>query len=229
MLSTVEEALAEGALRVHDDVPNEVFSRGLTRGDVAAAMAEADIVVSGRFTTPYNEHAYMEPEAGLASMDGDQVVVRVGTQNAQHCRTEIAKVLAVEPERVRVVQTTTGGGFGGRLDVPFPALLAVAAYATKRPVRIVLTREESFLVSTKRHPFDMTFTLGARRSGEIVALQADLTANTGAYLSFGMGVTPARWCTHPGRTESPTSRSSAGRSTRTDPSAAPCGASARLR
>jgi aldehyde oxidoreductase len=189
VLSTVEEALAEDAPRVHDDVPNEVFSRRLARGDAAGAMAQADVVVGGRFTTPYNEHVYMEPEAGLASMDGDQVVVRVGTQNAQHCRTEIAKVLAIEPERVRVLQTTTGGGFGGRLDVPFPALLAVAAYATKRPVRIVLTREESFLASTKRHPFDMTFTLGARRSGEIVALQADLTANTGAYLSFGMGVT----------------------------------------
>ena len=189
VLSTVEEALAADAPRVHDDVPNEVFSRRLARGDAAGAMAEADVVVTGRFTTPYNEHSYLEPEAGLASMDGDQVVVRVGTQNAQHCRTEIAKVLAIEPERVRVLQTTTGGGFGGKLDVPFPALLAVAAFATKRPVRIVLTREESFLASTKRHPFDMTFTLGARRSGEIVSLQADLTANTGAYLSFGVGVT----------------------------------------
>ncbi|MCZ7664428.1 MAG: molybdopterin-dependent oxidoreductase [Thermoleophilia bacterium] len=185
---TPEEALAEGAPRIHDDVPNEVFSRRLARGDAAGALAAADVVVEGEFSTPYNEHAYLEPEAGLACMDGDRVVVMVGTQNAQHCRTEIAKVLAVDPERVRVIQTTTGGGFGGKLDVPFPALLALAAWVTRRPIKLVLTREESFLDSTKRHPFRMHLRLGATGAGDLIALQVDFTANTGAYMSFGAGV-----------------------------------------
>ena len=187
-LMTPEEALAEEAARIHDDVPNAVFSRRLARGNVVQAMAEADVVVEGVFSTPYNEHAYLEPEAGLAMMDGDRVVVMVGTQNAQHCRTEIAKVLGVDPERVRVVQTVTGGGFGGKLDVPFPAMLALAAFVSGRPVKLVLTREESFLDSTKRHPFRMAVRLGATAAGDLTALQMDFTANTGAYLSFGAGV-----------------------------------------
>ena len=194
---TPEEALAQGALRVHDDVPNEIFTRRLSRGDAEAALAQADVVVEREFSTPYNEHAYMEPEAGLAYMDGEQVVVMVGTQNAQHSRTEIAKVLGVEADKVRVIQTTTGGGFGGKLDVPFPAMLALAAWVTRTPIRLVLSREESFLDSTKRHPFRMRLRLGASAAGDLTALHADFTANTGAYMSFGAGVV-TRAVTHAG-------------------------------
>lgn len=188
VLVTPEEALAPGAPRVHDDVPNEVFVRRLARGDADAALAAADVVVEGLFTTPYNEHAYLEPEAGVAYMDGDRVVIMVGTQNAQHSRGEVAKVLAVDPDRVRVIQTTTGGGFGGKLDVPFPAMLAIAAFATGKPVRLVLSREESFVDTTKRHPFSMDLKLGAMADGRMVGFTGELVANTGAYLSFGAGV-----------------------------------------
>lgn len=185
---TPEAAQAEGAPRVHDDVPNEVFSRRLVKGDALAALATAEVVVEAEFSTPYNEHAYLEPEAGLAYLDDDRVVVMVGTQNAQHSRNEIAKVLGIDPERARVIQTTTGGGFGGKLDIPFPAMLALAAWVSRRPIKLVLSREESFLDSTKRHPFQMRLRVGATADGDLMALHTDFTANTGAYMSFGAGV-----------------------------------------
>lgn len=183
-----EEARSTWAPRIHEDVKNEVFSRRLARGDAAAALEKAEVVVEGTYYTPYNEHAYLEPEAGLAYMDDGALVVMTGTQNAQHLRQELSEVLAVDDERVRVIQTTTGGGFGGKLDVSFPGLVAVGAWATGRPVKLVLSREESFASTTKRHPFTMRARLGASASGELTALEFDFTANTGAYLSFGPGV-----------------------------------------
>jgi len=183
-----DEAGSQGAPRIHDDVENEVFARRLVRGDVRSALENAEVVVEGSYSSPYNEHAYLEPEAGIGYLEEGTLVVMTGTQNAQHLRQELAKVLAVDDERVRVVQTTTGGGFGGRLDVSFPGLVAVGAWVTGRPVRVVLTREESFASTTKRHPFVMRARLGASSSGEMTALEFDFTANTGAYLSFGPGV-----------------------------------------
>ena len=185
---TPEEALAEGAPRIHDDLPNAAFHRRLVKGDALAALAGADHVVAGRFTTPHNEHAYLEPDAGVAYLDGDQVVVMCGTQNAQHSRAEVAKVLGLPLDEVRIVQTTTGGGFGGKLDPSFAAMLAVAADVSRRPVRLVYSREESFLATWKRHPFEIEARLGADTEGRLVGLTMDIVADTGAYLSVGPGV-----------------------------------------
>jgi aldehyde oxidoreductase len=188
VMLTPAEALAEGAPRIHDDLPNAAFHRRLVKGDALAALAGAEHVVTGRFTTPHNEHAYLEPDAGVAYLDGDQVVIMCGSQNAQHSRAEVAKVLGLPLDEVRIVQTTTGGGFGGKLDPSFAAMLAVAAYVTRRPVRLVYSREESFLATWKRHPFEIDASLGADGQGRLLGLAMDIVADTGAYLSVGPGV-----------------------------------------
>jgi aldehyde oxidoreductase len=185
---TPEEALGEAAPRIHDDLPNSAFHRRLVMGDAPGALAGAEHVVRGRFTTPHNDHAYLEPDAGLGYLDGDQVVVMCGTQNAQHTRAEVAKVLGVPLDEVRIVQTTTGGGFGGKLDPTFAAMIAVAASVSRRPVRLVYSREETFLATWKRHPFQIEAQLGADAQGYLLGLTMDIVADTGAYLSVGPGV-----------------------------------------
>ncbi|MHB1404461.1 MAG: molybdopterin-dependent oxidoreductase [Desulfitobacteriaceae bacterium] len=182
-------AAAEENIRIHEDSPNIAFSKSLTKGNAAEGFAQAEIIIENIYTTPAYEHAYLESEAGVAYVDSEGVlVVLVGTQNAQHLRTELAGVVNLPVDKVRVIQTVTGGGFGGKLDITIQGLLAVAAHLTKRPVKIVFSREESFQGTTKRHPFYMKHRLGATKEGVLKALEVEFLADTGAYLSFGPGV-----------------------------------------
>lgn len=156
-------------------------AKRIVRGNVERGFSEADLVVEQAFNTPFNEHCYLEPEAGIAYLEDDAIVVMCPTQDVHRVRSEIAQVLGESVERVRVASTPPGGAFGGRLDASFPALLALLAYKTRLPARLVYTRQESFRVSSKRHPFQMVYKLGLRADGRFTALDARIVADAGAY------------------------------------------------
>jgi aldehyde oxidoreductase len=152
---------------------------------VDAARATAGAVAEGRFETAFVEHAYIEPEAGYAVPCGDRMDVTCCTQAPYMDREETARVLGVEPAKVRIRPTACGGGFGGKLDVSVQPLLAVAARVTGKPVRIVYTRTESMASTTKRHPGRLWARASADAKGRLVSYELEGDFNTGAYASWG--------------------------------------------
>lgn len=160
--------------------------RIIQKGDVEAGFAKADAVVDGTFTTPFIEHAYLEPETGVGFLDEEgRVTVGVATQSIYEDREAIASVLGIDVSGVRVFQTASGGAFGGKYDSHIACLVGLLVYKLRRPVRLVYSRTESFLASGKRHPFHMRYRVGATRDGKLTAVSADLVADTGAYAKFG--------------------------------------------
>ena len=181
-----ETAAAEGAPLVHPDRPGNILTRGrVRRGDPEAALAASAHVVSGEIATPFVEHAYIEPEAGLARLDGDRLVIECCTQSPVMDRDDTAAVLGLPPERVRIIPTATGGGFGGKLDLSVQPLVGLAALATGRPCRMVWTRAESMAASPKRHPARLTGRIGCDAEGRITGMVVEGDFDTGAYASWG--------------------------------------------
>jgi CO/xanthine dehydrogenase Mo-binding subunit len=175
-----EAALAPGAPRIHE-AGNLLAHWRIARGDVAAAFARAAVVVEGEYTTQFVDAAYLEPESGVAWIDADGVItIRVSTQVIEHFR-DVAEVLQVPQNRVRVIGPYLGGGFGGKEDVTVEVYLGLLALRTGRPVKMVWTRQESLLARAKRHPYRMRYRTGAAASGEILAQQIELLADAGAY------------------------------------------------
>ena len=185
-LSGMDAALAEGAPSLHAHAPDNVLTRGnLKCGDVAAAHRSAAVTAEGLFETAFVEHAYIEPEAGYAAVAGNRMEVSACTQAPYMDRDETARVLGVEPCEVRIRPTACGGGFGGKLDVSVQPLLAVAAQALGRPVRIVYSRTESMASTTKRHPARIRAKASADKDGRLIAYESEADFNTGAYASWG--------------------------------------------
>ncbi len=154
-------------------------------GDVDLALAKSDLVVEGHFETPFVEHAYLEPEAGMAFWHEGTLNLMVPTQFPFELKAQLAKVLALPEERIRIRVTRLGGSFGSKIDGTVEPLLALATYCSGRPVKLTLTREESMKRSTKRHPFVMDYTVGLDKNGKILAVDAKLLSDTGAYTNLG--------------------------------------------
>ena len=182
------EALKEGAPLVHDS-GNLLAEKDSHWGDAEAALAQADIVVDETYTTPFCEHAYLEPESALAYRDNEgHLVVRSATQYAHLHRRAVAETMGLPLEQVRILPTVVGGAFGAKTDVSCECVVALLALKTGQPVKIVYSRAESFASTAKRHPFRMRCRTGVNRDGRLTALAADLLADTGAYASAGPGV-----------------------------------------
>lgn len=183
VLDTVAQAMAAGATLVHDDWPGNVCHQiHLRQGDTDAALAEAEIVISGEFNTPMQEHAYLEPEAGLGYIDeAGRVTVRTSGQATHDDLRQIAAALDLPEDRARVIYGAIGGAFGGREDTSVQVALAVAAWKLRRPVKIVWSREESILGHGKRHAFTIRHTWGARRDGTLLAAKVEILSDAGAY------------------------------------------------
>ena len=180
------EAQASGARLIHDNRPANLLTAGFVeRGDPEAALAGAAITVSGAIDTSYVEHAYIEPEAGYAYLDGDTLVVVACTQAPYMDRDETAKVLGLAVDKVRIVPTATGGGFGSKLDVSLQPLIGLVALKTGRPAALAYTRNESMISTTKRHPAEMKATIGADADGVVTGMIFAGDFNTGAYASWG--------------------------------------------
>jgi CO/xanthine dehydrogenase Mo-binding subunit len=174
------DALKAGAHRVHDE-GNLLASWQITHGDAETALREADTVVDTTYRCQFIDHAYLEPESGVAWIDGDGVlVIRVSTQVIEHYRA-VAEVLGLPQSKVRIIGPYVGGGFGGKEDVTVEVFLGLLAWRTRRPVKMCWTRQESLLARPKRHPFIMRYRTGSTRDGRLVAQAVDLTADSGAY------------------------------------------------
>jgi aldehyde oxidoreductase len=185
-LSGVAAALTEGAPAIHAGIPDNVLTRGyLDRGAVAQGHALWAATASGAFETAFVEHAYIEPEAGFAVRLADRIEVTACTQAPVMDQEEVARVLGLPLQAVRIIPSACGGGFGGKLDVSVQPVLAVAAWLTRRPVRAVYSRTESMVSSTKRHPASIRARMSADAEGRFTAFEMDADFNTGAYASWG--------------------------------------------
>ena len=185
-LREIDAALASGAELLHANRPENVLVRGrVVRGDVEKALAAADIVVEGEYETGFVEHAYIEPEAGFARRVGDQIEVQACTQSPYMDRADVAAILGIAVEQVRIIPTAVGGGFGSKLDLSVQPFVALAAWHLGKPVRMVYSRNESIVSTTKRHPARMRLRGGCSRDGKLVGLDLAADFNTGAYSSWG--------------------------------------------
>lgn len=178
-----DEAMRAGAPIVHDYAPDNITKHIPIRvGDVEAGFAASDLVVEESYSTQAIEHAYLEPEAGLAYVDHDDVVTVLSpSQNITHHRHMLARIIAKPISKVRFIMSPVGGGFGGKEDMIYQGMLALLAMKTMRPVRLVFTREESIISTAKRHPSRTTLRMGVMHDGRIRALAMRMVCDGGAY------------------------------------------------
>lgn len=188
VITNPEEALEPYAPLIHEK-GNLLLEFHVVKGDVQAGFKQADIIVEETYTTTWIDHAYLEPDAGIAYVEEDgRITVICPTQNVHYDQKEVASVLGLPVERVRIIQSETGGAFGGRLDVTIQCLLALAAFHLNRPVRMVYSREEVFQVISKRHPLKIHYKSGANKDGKLAAVEVHILGDTGAYASYGTTV-----------------------------------------
>lgn len=193
-LSTPREALEDGAPLIHSN-GNLLSHEHLIRGNADEAIKNSKYTTTNRYTVPFTEHAYLEPECAVAVPEEDGLVVYTGTQSIYDDMREISSLLGLEKDKVRVVAKYVGGGFGGKEDMCCQHHTALLAYLTKRTVKMLLNRQESIIVSTKRHAMEMIFTSACDENGKLTALKAEIISDTGAYSSLG-GPVLQRACTH---------------------------------
>ncbi len=185
-LHGVAAATRAGAAAIHATHPDNVLTRGnLMCGDSKKGHAGSHATVEGDFETGFVEHAYIEPEAGYAMRDGETITVAACTQAPYMDREETARVLGLADEAVIIAPTACGGGFGGKLDVSIQPLLAIAAWTLNKPVRVVYSRTESMVATTKRHPAKIWAKASADALGRLTAYEMTGDFNTGAYASWG--------------------------------------------
>lgn len=185
-LLTLAQAEAPDAPLIHGNRAGNLLIEGrVKKGDAATALATSVHVVAGNMSTSYVEHAYIEPEAGAAWMEGDVLCIRACTQAPVMDRDDTAAILGLPQGRVRILPSATGGGFGSKLDVSLQPLIGLVALKTGRPCRMVYTRAESMASTTKRHPAEMEGRIGCDADGRIMAVEFVGCFNTGAYSSWG--------------------------------------------
>lgn len=185
---TIEEALEKDAPAVHEEYPDNIFTESkysIRKGNIEEGFDKADVIIEREYRTQFVEHSYIEPEAVIAVQNPTDglMTVYASAQNPFFTRKYISDVLQTSLNKVRLVQQTLGGSFGGK-EEGVGLITGRAAYLCKltgRPVKIVFKREESFLESSKRHPFRLRYKIGATKDGKIVALEGELVDNSGAY------------------------------------------------
>ncbi len=183
---TLQHAMALNATLVQGDKPGNLLIEGrVRRGDVTAAAKECAAIATGEFNTSFVEHAYIEPEAGWARRVGDRLEIHVTTQTPYMDRDEMAVVMKLKPEQIRIVPTACGGGFGGKLDMSVQPLVGLGAWLLDHPVACVYQRPESMAATTKRHPANIKVRFGADAQGKLQFAESDSIFNTGAYASWG--------------------------------------------
>jgi CO/xanthine dehydrogenase Mo-binding subunit len=178
-----------GAVLVHPERSSNIFTHyKIRKGDVEAGFANADIVIESEYRTPVQEHAYLQPEAGLAYLDEiGRVTVVVAGQWTHEDQEQIAHALGLPVEQIRVIYPAIGGAFGGREDMSIQIVLALAVWrlhqrGIDRPVKIIWNREESIIGHHKRHAYYFKTRWGADCNGLILAAEVEAVADGGAYV-----------------------------------------------
>ena len=183
-----QDAAKPDAPKLHEN-GNLLRHAEIIRGDVDQAFENCAVVIENEYTTPFIEHGFLEPESGLAYPDGDGgIVLELGTQSVFDDRAQLAEILDLPKEKIRVIQIAQGGSFGGKEDFILQQHLCMSVLLTNRPAKMVLTREESLRVHVKRHPTWIRYKTGADKEGNLLAVEADITLDTGAYASLGIDV-----------------------------------------
>jgi CO/xanthine dehydrogenase Mo-binding subunit len=177
------EAMQPSAPQLLPRYPGNVMAHyRIRRGDMEAAWAQADVIVEGEYDTGYQEHAYLQPEAGLGYIDAEgRVTVIVAGQWVHEDQEQISHALGLPEDEVRVIYPAIGGAFGGREDMSIQIVLALAAWKLNRPVKTIWSREESILYHHKRHPIRIHARWGATREGRIVAMESTVVGDAGPY------------------------------------------------
>ena len=193
----IEEAKAENAPLVFEEDENNVQAhKHVKRGDADGAIAKAKYVITEHFSTPWTEHAFLEPECCVAlPMDNGGVKLLTTDQSAHTTLHECASMLGVDYDHCHVQNMLVGGGFGGKEDMSVQHHAALLTYVTRRPVKMKLTRAESILVHPKRHHMEIDLTMGCDENGMIQGVKAFVESDTGAFASLG-GPVLERACTH---------------------------------
>jgi CO/xanthine dehydrogenase Mo-binding subunit len=183
------EARQPGADLLHPDRGTNVISHlKIRKGDLEDAFAQADVIIAGEYETPMQEHAYLQPEAGLAYIDDhSRITVEVAGQWTHEDQEQIAHALGLPAEQVRVIYPVIGGAFGGREDMSIQIVLALAAYklyqlGINRPVKTIWSREESIIGHHKRHAYFIKTRWGADNEGNLLAAEVEIVADAGAYI-----------------------------------------------
>jgi len=173
----------------------------LRKGDAEAGFAEADVIVEEEYETGYQEHAYIEPQGATAVPDDfGSITIYGSVQCPFYVQNATAKVMGLPLSKVRIVQTSTGGAFGGKEDVPslIASLAALMAHKASRPVKLILDRGEDILTTSKRHPARVRYRTGAKSDGTLTAIEVDVILNAGAYQTLSSAVLWRSLCTAAG-------------------------------
>lgn len=175
-----EEALLPDAVPIHD-TGNLLFDRVLVKGKPEEGLQDAAVLITNTYRTHMVEHAYLEPEAGVANCVKGKVTIWMPSKYAHSDRKEIAGMLGLPLDKVRLINTTIGGSFGAKNSLSPGYYAALASLKTERPAKMVYSRKESFMASSKRHPFIIDYTTGADQDGRIIAVKVEVLADGGAY------------------------------------------------
>ena len=186
-------ALAPDAPCVHAHMPNnQLLHVPIRKGNIERAFTEADIILDGEFTTSWQEHAFLQPEAGIAYVDDrNRLILETAGQWLHEDRRQIAEILQLPEEQVIIRYAAIGGAFGGREDISMQHVLALAAWKLRRPCAIVWSREESMIAHHKRHPVNIRCRWSAMKDGRITGVKAEVIADGGAYASTSVEVLKA--------------------------------------
>ena len=197
LITDPEEAMRPDAPCLHQDKERNILSEiHIAKGDTARAFREADSIVEGEYRTPAQEHAFLQPEAGVAFVEPDgRVTVQVAGQWLHKDQRQIARALRLPEDKIRVVYPVIGGAFGGREDISIQIVLALAAWwlaqhGIPRPVKLIWSREESILGHVKRHPYLMRAKWGATREGRVIAAECQVIQDAGAYAYTSSKILP---------------------------------------
>ena len=195
-LTSPAEAMAPGAPLIHDKEMNILSHERLVRGNADEVLAKSKYVVSRHYSLPFTEHAFMEVECAIAMPEGeDGLALYSGGQSIYDEQRECSRMLGILPENIHVMGQLTGGGFGGKEDMSVQHHACLAAWVLKKPVKILLTRQESINVHPKRHAMEIDMTTGCDENGILTAIKAEIVSDSGAYASLG-GPVLQRACTH---------------------------------
>jgi CO/xanthine dehydrogenase Mo-binding subunit len=188
IVTDMVKAMQEDAILLHPDRGSNIFCHyRIRKGNVEDAFAKADVIIEGEYHTPSQEHAYLQPEAGLGYIDEEgRITIQVAGQWTHEDQQQIAHALNIPAEEVRVIYPAIGGAFGGREDMSVQIVLALAAWklhqrGIERPIKIIWSREESIIGHHKRHPYIIKTRWGASNAGKILAAEVEVIADGGAY------------------------------------------------
>ena len=181
-------ARKDQSVLIHPDRDSNILSHyKIRKGDVESAFSKADVIVENEYRTPVQEHAFLQPEAGIAYYDNEErITVVCAGQWAHEEREQIAHALGMPEEKIRVIHPAMGGAFGGREDISIQIVLGLAvkylnAKGIRRPVKLIWTRQESMIGHFKRHPYVIKAKWGATKDGKVIAAEAELVTDAGAY------------------------------------------------